>query len=189
MTLTGDRDRTLVWTAPLLVLMCAAAVLAWGAGEAGVRVVIRATARTSALLLVLAISSWSIASLAPRRASLVRSLAVSHGLHLVAVLWLGVLTSGDNLRARASLVTLTGGVLAYVVIAVGAVRPRHPFVEWGLVWVAVVFLGAYGPRAVGAPWVYGPAVVLLLAGIALRIAGPLMETAPARRPPKEDPVT
>ena len=94
--------------APARVLMCAAALLAWGAGEAG-QVVIRATARTSALLLVLALSSRSIAARSRRvaRASSGRSRCRT-ALHLVAVLWLGVLTSGDNLRARASLVTLTG---------------------------------------------------------------------------------
>jgi hypothetical protein len=57
------------------------------------------------------------------------------------------------------------------VIFAGAIRPLHPAVGWGLVWVAIAFLAAYGPRAAREPWVYGPAVALLGACLLLRIAG------------------
>lgn len=180
------RDRTLAWTAPLLAAMCVAIALVAGIGEAGVRTMIRATARTSALLLCLALSSWVFDGLARRRAGLIRSLAVSHGLHLVVVLWLAALTAGANFVERAAPVTVIGSVLAYVVIFAGAVRPRHPAVEWGLVWVAVSFLAAYGPRAAHRPWVYGPAVAALLASVALRIAGAFVRRHPVAVPPKED---
>lgn len=169
-----DRDRTLAWTAPLLVAMCVLLVIAAGIGEPGTRTIVRATARTSALLLCLALSSWMIEALASRRAGLIRSLAVSHGLHLVAVLYLSALTGGANLAERADPVTAIGGALAYLVIFAGALRPRHPTVEWGLLWVAASFLAAYGPRAARQPWLYGPAVGALLVALALRIAGPLV---------------
>ena len=167
-------DRTLTWTAPLLCAMCVVLAIAYGVGEPGVRVLIRATARTSVLLLCLALASWMVRGLAMRRAGLIRSLAVSHGLHLVAVIWLAALTGAANLRERAEAVTAIGGLLAYVVIAWGAFRPRHPAVGWGLLWVAVSFLGAYVPRAARHPWMYGPIVALLLVCVVLRIAGPFV---------------
>jgi hypothetical protein len=172
------QDRTLAWTAPLLVAMCVTVALLMGLGEPGVRTIVRATARTSALLVCLALSSWTIDALAPRRAGLIRSLAVSHGLHLVAVLGLAALTGGANLAERAEAVTAIGGLLAYAVIFAGGVRPRLPFVEWGLLWVAVSFLFAYAPRAARSPWLYGPAVGALLIAIALRIAGAFVRRAP-----------
>ena len=178
------RDRTLAWTAPLLVAMCVAVALVAGTGEPGVRAIIRATARTSALALCLALSSWVVGPLGRRRVGLIRSLAVSHGLHLAAVLWLAALTGGANLTERADPVTAIGGLLAYVVIVAGAIRPGHPAVEWGLLWVAVSFLSAYGFRAAREPWIYGPAVAALLVSVALRIMRAFAPRSPVALPPK-----
>jgi len=174
----AGRDRSLTWTAPLLVAMVVTLALGAGVGEAGTRMIVRATARTSALVLCLALSSWVIEALSRRRVGLIRSLAVSHGLHLVAVLWLAALTAGANLAERAEPVAVIGGVLAYAVIFAGAVWPRHPAVEWGLLWVAVSFLFAYAPRAARSPWLYGPAVGALLLAVVLRIAGAFIRRAP-----------
>jgi len=110
----AGRDRSLTWTAPLLVAMVVTLALGAGVGEAGTRMIVRATARTSALVLCLA----------------------------------------------------------------GAVWPRHPAVEWGLLWVAVSFLFAYAPRAARSPWLYGPAVGALLLAVVLRIAGAFIRRAP-----------
>jgi len=115
MSLHDARDRTLAWTLPLLVLMCAGIAWVAGTGEPGVRMMIRAT--------------------------------------------------------------------AYGVIFAGAVRPGHAAVGWGLVWVAVSFLAAYGSRAARQPLVYGPVVALLLLSLALRVVAPLVHPVP---PPKED---
>lgn len=181
--MTDARDRTLAWTSAVLVVMCAGIALAGGLHESGTRIVVRATARTSALILCLVFASWMFDGLARRRVALVRSLAVSHGLHLVAIAWLSVLTGGANLKERADPVTAIGGALAYAVIFAGAIRPRHPFVEWGLLWVAVSFLSAYGGRALTAPWIYGPVVLALLVAVAMRLAGPHVHPV---RGPKED---
>jgi methionine sulfoxide reductase heme-binding subunit len=181
--MTDARDPTLAWISTALCAMCGAVVVWAGVEEAGTRTMVRATARTSALILCLALSSWMFDPLARRRAALIRSLAVSHGLHLVAIVWLAVLTRGANLMERAHPVTAIGGFLAYAVIAAGAIRPRQPFVEWGLLWVAVSFLSAYGGRALREPWIYGPVVALLLVAVALRVAGPFVHRV---RSPKED---
>jgi sulfoxide reductase heme-binding subunit YedZ len=180
-------DRTLAWTAPALAVMVLAFLTAEGAGETGVRAAVRATARTSAVLLCLALASHAFADghgLARRRAGLVRSLAASHGLHLLVVLRLAWLTSGENLRARASIVNVAGSLLAYAVLAAAFFRPEHRWVDRGLLWVWVAFLAAYAPRALEQPRLYGPFVAALLAALALRAAGAL-----ARKPgavPRED---
>jgi hypothetical protein len=179
-TVSSARDHTLTWAAGLVVAMCLAIVAIAGTGEPGVRVLVRATARTSALILCLALCSFAVAALARRRAGLVRSLAVSHGIHLAAVLWLAAVTGGANLRERAGIVNVVGGVLAYAVVFAGLFRPRHPFVEWGLAWVAVSFLFSYGVRAVGAPLVYGPVVAAILLCLALRVAAPFVRPAFAK---------
>jgi methionine sulfoxide reductase heme-binding subunit len=173
-------DRTLAWTAPALALMVLGIVIGQGAGEAGVRMAVRATARTSAALLCLALVSHAFAeghALARRRAGLVRSLAVSHGLHLLVVLRLAWLTSGANLRARASLVDAAGSLLAYAVLAAAFFRPEHRFVDRGLVWVWVAFMAAYGPRALRQPLLYGPFAGALVLALGVRLAAAL-----ARRP-------
>ena len=181
------RDRTLAWSAPALALMVLAILLTRGAGESGVRMAVRATARTSAVFLCLALASHALAAehpLALRRPGLVRSLAVSHGLHLLVVLRLAGLTGGASLAARASPLNVVGGVLAYAVLAVALFRPEHRLVDRGLFLVWVAFLFSYAPRALREPFVYGPFAAALLAALGLRIAGAL-----ARRPlaaPGED---
>jgi methionine sulfoxide reductase heme-binding subunit len=181
------RDRTLALTGPALGLMVLTVLVARGAGEEGVRAAIRATARTSAAFLCLALAAPAFAAghpLVRRRAGLVRSLAVSHGLHLVVVLWLACLTAGENLRARASAAAVAGSLLAYAVLALALFRPEHPWVDRGLVWVWVAFVAAYGPRALHQPLLYGPFVGALVVALGLRVAGAL-----ARRPlaaPRED---
>lgn len=181
------RDRTLAWTAPALAAMVLAVLAVQGAGETGVRAAIRATARTSAVLLCLALAAHAFAdghALARRRAGLVRSLAVSHGLHLLVVLRLAWLTAGENVRARGSAVTVGGGLIAYAVLAAAFFRPDHRWVDRGLLWVWAVFLAAFAPRALRQPLLYGPFVGALVVALALRVAGIF-----ARRPiavPRED---
>lgn len=170
------RDRTLAWTAPALALMVAA-ILAWqGAGEAGTRAAVRATARTSAAFLCLALASHALDGghlLVRRRAGLVRSLAVSHALHLAVVLRLAWLTSGANLRARASAVDAAGSLLAYAVLVAALFRPEHRYVDRGLLWVWAAFFAAYAPRALREPLLYAPFAGALLVALALRAAGAL----------------
>jgi methionine sulfoxide reductase heme-binding subunit len=182
-------DRTLAWTAPALAVMVLAILAVQGAGEPGVRMAVRATARTSAALLCLALASHAFAdghALVRRRAGLVRSLAASHGLHLLVVLRLAWLTSGETLRARSSALTVAGGVLAYAVLAAAFFRPDDRWVDRGLLWVWVVFLAAYAPRALRQPLFYGPFVGALVIALALRVAGALARRPAAVAVPRED---
>ena len=82
------------WAALALVIMTGALLTVWGTEEAGIRVLIRATARTSFTLFILAfvasalrrawrsrVSAWLLAN----RRYLGVSFAVSHLLHLAAI--------------------------------------------------------------------------------------------------------
>src|SRR4029453_15241191 len=74
---TAMRERTVVGTVSVaLLLMTGALAAAEGLGEPGVRTIVRATARTSAVLLCLALASWAPAlrTLEAHRAALGRSL-------------------------------------------------------------------------------------------------------------------
>jgi methionine sulfoxide reductase heme-binding subunit len=176
----GPGDRTVAWTAPALALMVVGILIVQGPGETGIRTAVRATARTSAAFLCLALASRAFAEgrfLPRRRAGLVRSLAVSHGLHLLAVLQLAWLTAGANLRARASVLNVVGSLLAYAVLAAAFFRPDHRLVDRGLLWVWAAFMAAYGPRALRQPLLYGPFAGALVIALALRFAAAL-----ARRP-------
>jgi methionine sulfoxide reductase heme-binding subunit len=176
----GAGDRTVAWTAPALALMVVGILAVQGAGETGIRAAVRATARTSAAFLCLALAShaFSEGHALPRgRAGLVRSLAVSHGLHLLVVLRLAWLTAGANLRARASALDVAGSLLAYAILAAAFFRPEHRLVDRGLVWVWVAFMAAYAPRALRQPLLYGPFAGALVIALGLRLVAAL-----ARRP-------
>ncbi|MET0553989.1 MAG: hypothetical protein ABW221_13180 [Vicinamibacteria bacterium] len=181
----GATDRTLAWTGPALASMVAVVLIVEGAGETGIRAAVRATARTSAAFLCLALASHAFAdghALVRRRAGLVRSLAVSHGLHLLVVLRLAWITAGANLRARASALDVAGSLLAYAILAAAFFRPDHRLVDRGLVWVWAVFMAAYGPRALRQPLLYGPFVAALLIALGLRLAAALGRRPLVSRP-------
>jgi hypothetical protein len=167
-----SRAPVLRWAAPALVLMVAAILLTQGWGEPGVREVVRWTARTSLVFFCLAFASWGLAPWAwpaRRRDGLLAALAVSHGLHLLAIAALAVHTDGANVAERAS--RLLGGALAYAVIFLAAWRPAGAWARWGLFWVWVVFLASYLPRAIASPLLYGPAVLALVLAMAIRLWG------------------
>jgi hypothetical protein len=175
------RATVLRWAAPALVLMAAVILLTLGWGEPGVREVVRWTARTSLVLFCLAFLSWGLSPSSwpvRHRSGLLSALALSHGLHLMAIGALALHTGGANLAERAS--RLAGGGLAYAVIFLAAWRPESPWVKWGSFWVWIVFLVSYLPRAVESPIAFGPAVVVLVVAMAVRLWG----TVRASRAPR-----
>ncbi len=114
------------WAALALFAMSALVLAAAGTDEAGVRTWIRSTARSSALLFLLAFLArpvrqlWrtdATAFLLANRRYVGVSMAVSHLLHGIAIVWL--------LRAwpsayEADAVTLAGGGLGFVFVALMA---------------------------------------------------------------------
>ena len=114
------------WNAALLLAMAALVLAAAGTGEAGVRMLIRATARSSAVLFLTTFVArparqlWrtdATAFVLRNRRYFGVSMAVSHAIHLAAIARL--LTAFPSAYAVNS-VTLAGGGLGFVFIALMA---------------------------------------------------------------------
>jgi methionine sulfoxide reductase heme-binding subunit len=111
------------WIGLALVVMSALVLAVAGSGEAGVRMLIRATARSSAVLFLIAFLArplrqlWrtpaTAFALANRRYFGV-SMAVSHGIHGCAIVWL---LSAFPAAYQLNATTLVGGGLGFVFIA------------------------------------------------------------------------
>jgi sulfoxide reductase heme-binding subunit YedZ len=111
------------WIGLLLVAMSGLVLAAAGTGEAGVRMLIRATARSSALLFLAAFLARPLRQLWRSEASafLLRnrryfgvSMALSHALHGAAIVWL---LAGFPGAYEANALTLAFGGLGFVFVA------------------------------------------------------------------------
>lgn len=157
----------LVALASLLLLGMSALIL-WqaGTGEPGLRMWVRATARTSLLLFGAVFTASSLRALwrTPATAWLLRnrrylglSFAVSHGLHLISILGLSLLL-GDAFEVDVP--TIVGGGGAYLMIALMAATSSDRAYAWlgrhrwhllhkiGVYWIWIIFANSYTARAV-----------------------------------------
>lgn len=177
------------WSALALVSMASVLLGAYGTQEEGVRVLIRATARTSFVLLLAAFVASSArrlwrndatAWLLRNRRYLGVSFAASHALHLAGILVLATRWP-DSFWPKTSDVTIFGGGLGYVFVAAmtltssdAAVR-RLGMRRWKLlhragIWVLFgIFALSYGPAGLFRPG-YIPASLAVLGALGLRIA-------------------
>jgi sulfoxide reductase heme-binding subunit YedZ len=190
---TQRRQRSLLggwpivgWSALVLAVMGVAILATQGVSEAGLRTLVRATAKTSLLLFTSAfiasalnrlwrtpLSRWMLMN----RRYLGVSFAVSHFLHLAAILLLAS-TLGTKFTIPAT--TLVGGGFGYVLIAAmtatsfdrtaAAIGPR----AWaalhttGVYYIWFIFLATYLPQAIHSlSYLVFP--VVLVAAIALRL--------------------
>jgi hypothetical protein len=154
-----------------------------------VRRVIRFTARTSITLFLLAFTAAALYRFWPNawtrwqrqnRRYLGVSFAVSHFVHLLAILRLGRLAP-DQLAAEANAITWIFGGLAYVFIAAMTltsfdrtaqmIGPRAWTIlhTTGSYYVWLIFANSYVARAVQMP-AYIPVAALVVGALALRIA-------------------
>ena len=160
----------------------------YGTGEDGIRVVVRATARTSVLLFAMAFAASSLRAfwrsagtrwLLANRRYIGVSYAVSHVIHALALA--ALYPESEEFRSGLNAVTLAGGGLAYVftlamaltssdaaVAALGLRRWRllHTVGGW---YIWLIFAQSYLPRAAQMP-AYLPAAALLMAVAAARLA-------------------
>ncbi len=177
-----------LWATLALGLMTAMFLATHGTGEEGLRVVIRATARTSFTLFILAFSAAALRRFWPNaltqwlrgnRRYLGVSFAVSQAIHLLAILQLSHVTDGATLE-EVPWFRLLGGGMAYVFTAAmtatsfdrsaawlgprawNRLHTAGMYVNWG------VFLFSYGKRILVAAY-YPPFVLLLLAALLLRL--------------------
>jgi sulfoxide reductase heme-binding subunit YedZ len=131
---------TVVGTTAALVMVASVATLVWlGPGEAGVRAVIRLTARSSALLFSLTFAASAINRLwpGPRGRWLLRnrrylglSFAVSHAFHLAALIALAKLRADPWLLRESGLVRVLGGGFGYLLLAAMAATSFDGAVTW-----------------------------------------------------------
>jgi hypothetical protein len=151
-----------------LFAMVAGILLYKGSAEAGVRMVIRATARTSLILFLLAFSASSLRRLWQSAATawLLRnrryvgvSFAVSHFLHLSAIGTLAVRWPHPFVEQSTEITTTIGGGLAYLLIAAMVATSFDRSAAWlgarrwrllhtvGNYYVLGIFTLTYLPRA------------------------------------------
>jgi sulfoxide reductase heme-binding subunit YedZ len=174
------------WCALTLVSLAAAILALQGVGELGLRAVVRTTAQTSLVLFTAAFSASALYATWPRpstrwmrhnRRYLGVSFAVSHLIHLIAIIALAV-QLGAQFKLNPA--TLIGGGVGYVFIAAMTATSFDRTAAWlgprawrrlhttGSYVVWFVFFVSYAPRAVSASAWYAPCVVILLAAIGLR---------------------
>jgi sulfoxide reductase heme-binding subunit YedZ len=179
--------RIVSWATLGLGVMTAVLLAVYGTGEPGVRVMIRATARTSVVLFTAAFTASSAVRLWPRpftkwllrnRRYLGLSFAVSHAVHLLFIIDAAAVMGFLQVNA----VALIGGGIAYVFIAAMAATSNDRAVAWlghrrwqrlhriGAYFIWFIFLQTYLPRAVMESIAYAPVALLLIAGLAVRIA-------------------
>jgi DMSO/TMAO reductase YedYZ heme-binding membrane subunit len=170
-----------------LTLMCVALLVLHGAGEDGLRVVVRATARTSVVLFCAAFAAGGLRRLwrAPASAWLVRcrrqvglAFAYSHALHLAAIL--GLVATVPAFGPSVSWITIVGGGTGYLLIAAMAATSTDSALKrlgprrWralhlaGLWVVFGIFAQSYVPRALSNPNYVAPAA-LLVAALVVRL--------------------
>jgi hypothetical protein len=176
------------WAALVVVAASAARLGVHGAGEEGIRAVLRLTARTSFVLFTTAFAASALARRWPgpatrwllaNRRQIGLSFAVSHTVHLMALLALSRLTPAFTDA------TIVIAILGYMAIAAMTVTSFDRTAAWlgprrwrrlhltAGYYIWFVFLASYLPRTIIESAAYAPFVVVLLAVLALRLtAGP-----------------
>jgi sulfoxide reductase heme-binding subunit YedZ len=184
-TSVGPRGWPIVgWATLGLLVMCGLLLALEGSGEQGLRVVIRATARTSVAFFSAAFGASALrrfrsgpatAWLLANRRYLGVSFAVSHLLHLAAIVALVRAVP----EARPNSVTLVAGGLGYLFVVLMAATSFDRTAAWlgprrwrllhltGGWYLWLIFFQSYAPRAVQSP-AYLPLAALLVAVAALR---------------------
>jgi len=175
--------------AATLVLMVIALLARFGTAEPGIRVVIRATARTSFVLFMLAFvasalrRAWRNAATAwllANRRYLGVSFAVSHVLHLLAIFALYDWSLRRFVVQTGAAAILLGG-LGYVFVLAMAATSFDRAVSWlgarrwrrlhaaGMYYLWTIFTISYVPRVVMGSAAYAPLAIVAIAALALRI--------------------
>jgi hypothetical protein len=173
------------WVGVAIAAMTLTIITVLGPGAHGMRFLLRASALTSLLLFSAAFSAssaqqiwrsrWSRWLLANRR-YLGVSFAVSHAVHLVAIITLARVL-GDEFEV--STVTLVAGSLAYVVLILMTATSFDRSAAWigrrawvilhraGAYYLWIVFFVTYLPSSMSSP-AYFPHVAILLVAMGLR---------------------
>lgn len=179
-----------LWAALLLSLMIALLLATQGIAEEGLRVVIRATARTSFTLFILVFSAAALRRFWPNsvtqwlrgnRRYLGVSFAVSQAIHLLAIAQLSHVTAGAALE-EIPWFRLLGGSIAYFFTAAMAATSFDRTAAWlgprawrwfhtsGMYVNWAIFMFSYAKRFFVAAY-YPPFVLILVIAMLLRLRG------------------
>jgi methionine sulfoxide reductase heme-binding subunit len=178
------------WATLALMVMVGALCAAYGTDEAGIRVVIRATARSSFAFFLAAfvasalrrawrspMSAWLLAN----RRYLGVSFAVSHLVHLLAIFALYHWSPRQFLVGTGATVTALGG-LGYVLLLAMTATSFDRSAAWlgprrwrmlhttGMYYLWFIFSVSYVPRAALESPAYAPLALLALGALAFRLA-------------------
>ena len=185
------------WSALAIAAMTAVILAVAGTDEEGLRMVVRATARVSAVLFGLAFAASSLRRLWPNDATrwllanrryVGVSFAVSHTVHLLALITLAD-WSFTTLVEKSNPTTLALGGLGYVFIAAMTARSFDRTAAWlgprrwqrlhtvGGWYLWFIFFATMAPRVVHEP-AYAVPLLWMLAVLAVRIRARRMR-APA----------
>lgn len=165
----------MAWAAAIATASGALAILVGGAGEAGLRGAIRATARTSLVLFVLTFAASSINALwrGPAGKWLLRNrkflgngLAASQGIHAVFITWL-LWLDPERLLQTIAPTSLYGGLLGYAILLAMVVTslPGPARALGRRRWVVLHTLGMYALLGIFVFSYLGPALVGLPVGL------------------------
>ena len=184
--------------AVILLGVCVTSFALWGFSETFVRAIIRATARISIALFLLAFVATSLHAFWPssftswlrgNRRYVGVSFALSHFTHLAALFTLGAYFPRPFLDDL-NIVTLIGGGLAYLFITLMTITsftaPRRLIGEraWSILhttgsyYIWLIFLNSYLSRSL-VDLSYAPFALALLVVMGLRIAHRVRTNAPA----------
>lgn len=180
-----EGPRIIGWAALALAAMTAGLLAIYGTGEPGIRVMIRATARTSVVLFTAAFTAAAAVRLWPRpstkwmlrnRRYLGLSFAASHAVHLAFIVYAAAIAGFLEINA----VTIVFGGLAYVFIALMTATSFDGAVAWlgrrrwqrlhtiGAYYIWFIFLQSYAPRALESI-AYVPVTLLVVGGLVVRL--------------------
>jgi methionine sulfoxide reductase heme-binding subunit len=176
------------WATLAITIMIAVTLANSGIDEEGVRAVIRATARSSYTLFLIAfissafykvwktpLSKWMLAN----RRYVGVSFAVSHMAHLIAVFVLASMTAGTD-RQPLNPVSVIGGGLVYLFVIFMAITSFDRTAAWlgdrywrylhttGVYLIWLIFMVSYGARAFQSI-AFAPLAILLILAISVRL--------------------
>ena len=172
----------------LLLFGNAALMLGLGTDEAGIRALVRVTARIAVVLFVVVFGASSLRRFWRTRATkwllanrryLGVSFAVAHGLHLVALFLFMRLYPEPFFEGTAAFVVVVGGFVSVLVAAMALTSSDRAQAALGKNWKRLHTLGGYGAWAIYfydyigglfSPSIYTPFGVLVVGVMALRMA-------------------
>jgi DMSO/TMAO reductase YedYZ heme-binding membrane subunit len=185
-----ERWKIVAFSALAVGMMLAVIWSIYGVGEPGMRVAIRATARTSCVLFIIAFVAAALCRLWPNtftqwllknRRYFGLSMAVSHTYHAIAWSGLWLATSGTSPKFDPL------GILGYVFLFAMTVTSFDRPAAWigkrawkilhnaGMHYFWLAFIFEFGTKIFKSIPIYLPLTVLLVAAMILRLVSPRMQ--------------